>query len=173
MRWAYGLPRRNYLWARTRALVGSLTIILALAVVTVTISAASAAASSQTGWRAWVSYTVLVIGAVALLFGIMSALYAFAIGRTTPRPRILPGALISAIGVMGVYIGLGVALRFTAGYQAVYGALAGTIIVMMVLYISSYIMLIGALVNGRWDIAASQGQPSSVSARAAPAKSGT
>ena len=144
---------RNYLIARLRAFAGSFTVILALAVVTVTIAGTSAWASTQQGWLAWVAYTVLIVGALALLFGIMLVLYAYAVGATKPRPKLLPGAIFSAIGVVGVYVGLGIALRFTANYQAIYGALAGVVVVMLVLYISSYIILIGALINGQWDAA--------------------
>jgi membrane protein len=153
LRLAYALRHRNYLIARLRAFAGSFTVILALAVVTVTIAGTSAWASTQQGWLAWVAYTVLIVGALALLLGIMLVLYAYAVGATKPRPKLLPGAIFSAIGVVGVYVGLGIALRFTANYQAIYGALAGVVIVMLVLYISSYIILIGALINGQWDAA--------------------
>lgn len=151
LRLAYALRRRNYVLARLRAFAGSFTVIFILALVTVTITAASAWASSQVGWIAWVSYPILISGALALIFGVMMGLYLYAVGATKPRPKLLPGAIFSAIGVVGVYVGLGIALRFTAGYQAVYGALAGTVIVMLVLYVSSYIILIGALINGQWD----------------------
>lgn len=155
LRLAYALRRRNYVVARLRAFAGSFTVIFLLAIITVTITAASAWASSQVGWVAWVAYPTLIAGALVLIFGVMTGLYLYAVGATKPRPKLLPGAIFSAVGVVGVYIGLGIALRFTAGYQAVYGALAGVVIVMLVLYISSYIILIGALINGQWDKARS------------------
>lgn len=151
LRLAYALKHRNYLIARLRAFGGSFTVILALAIVTVTITASSAWASTQEGLYAVFAYTVLVVGALGLILAVMMGLYLYAVGATKPRPKLLPGAIFAAIGVVGVYIGLGIALRFTAGYQAVYGALAGVVIVMLVLYVSSYIILIGALINGQWD----------------------
>lgn len=151
LRLAYGIPHRNYFIARLRAFAGSFTVILILAVVTVTITASSAWASTQEGLFAVVAYTVLVCGALILILGVMLGLYLYAVGGTKPRPKLLPGAIVASIGVVGVYIGLGIALRFTAGYQAVYGALAGVVIVMLVLYVSSYVILIGALINGQWD----------------------
>lgn len=155
IRLAYALPRRNYVVARLRAFAGSFTVIFVLAVVTVTITAASAWASAQVGWVTWVAYPVLFSGALAMLFGVMVGLYFYAVGTTRPRPKILPGAIFAAVGVVGVYIFLGIALRFTTGYQAVYGALAGVVIVMLVLYVSSYIILMGALINGQWTKARS------------------
>ncbi len=150
LRLAYALRRRNYFIARLRAFAGSFTVIFILAVVTVTITASSAWVSAQVGWITWIAYPILIIGALALILGVMLGLYLYAVGATKPRPKLLPGAIFAAIGVVGVYIGLGIALRFTAGYQAVYGALAGIVIVMLVLYVSSYVILIGALINGQW-----------------------
>ncbi len=150
LRLAYGLRHRNYIIARLRAFAGSFTVILVLAIVTVAITASSAWASTQQGLYALVAYTVLVVGALVVILGIMLGLYLYAVGTTKPRPTLLPGAIVASIGVVGVYIGLGIALRFTANYQAVYGALAGVVIVMLVLYVSSYIILIGALINGQW-----------------------
>jgi len=162
LRLAYALRHRNYLVARLRAFAGSFTVILALAVVTVSIAGVSAWVSAQQGLVAWVAYPALFLGALTVLLGIMLALYAYAVGATKPRPKLLPGAIFSAVGVVGVYIGLGVALRFATNYQAVYGALAGVVIVMLVLYVSSYIILIGALANGQW-VAARLDQKDSVS----------
>lgn len=155
LRLAYALRRRNYFIARLRAFAGSFTVIFILAVVTVTITASSAWVSAQVGWIAWIAYPILITGALTLILGVMLGLYLYAVGATKPRPKLLPGAIFAAIGVVGVYIGLGIALRFTAGYQAVYGALAGIVIVMLVLYVSSYVILIGALINGQWDKARS------------------
>lgn len=151
LRLSYGLRRHGYIIARLRAFAGSLTVILILAVLTIAITASSAWASTQVGIYAFVAYSVLVVGALGLILATMLGLYLYAVGTTKPRPTLLPGAIVAAIGVVGVYIGLGIALRFTASYQAVYGALAGVVIVMLVLYVSSYIMLIGALINGQWD----------------------
>jgi membrane protein len=155
IRLAYALPRRNYFVARLRAFAGSFTVILILAVITVTIAAASAWASTQSGWVTWIAYPLVISGALALLLGVMVVLYLYAVGATRPRPRYLPGAILASVGVAGIYVLLGIALRFTTGYQAVYGALAGLVTVMMVLYVSSYIILIGALVNGQWEKARS------------------
>ena len=150
VRLAYGLPHHQYLVARLRALVGSFTIIAALALITIAVAVVSAWASAQSGALAFAAYAIVTVLAFGLLLGIMAALFAFAIGGTQPRPAVLPGAILAALGVVGVYVGLGIALSFLTRYEAVYGALAGTITVMLVLYIASYIILIGALTNGQW-----------------------
>lgn len=150
VRLAYGLPHRPYVIARLRALGGSFTIITALAIVTIGMAAVSAWASAQSGPLAALSYLITIPLGAALLIGIMVGLFALAVSGDRTKTPLLPGAVLAALGVIALYLGLGIALRFMTRYEAIYGALAGTVTVMLVLYAASYIILIGALVNGQW-----------------------
>jgi membrane protein len=153
VRLAYDLPARTYLRARVVAFGGSYVLILIFAVLTIATTSASAWASTLDQQFHAFAFIGLAILAILLLTAVMSALYFVAIGRGHPQFTLLPGAIFSAVGTVVIYIGLGVFLRFTTGYEAIYGALAGVIIVMLVFYVASYVMLMGALVNGQWIVA--------------------
>ena len=150
VRLAYGLPARTYLRARAVAFGGSYLLILIFAVLMIAITSASAWASTLNPQFHAVLFLGLFAIAIVVIIGLMSALYFFAIGRGQTRSTLLPGAIFSGVGTVGLYIGLGIFLRFSTGYEAVYGALAGVIIVMLVFYVASYVFLLGALINGQW-----------------------
>ena len=151
LRLAYALPPRVYLLARLRAFGGSYLLIVCLATITIATTTTSAYVTSlESFWRP-IGFLALAILAFTLLIGVMMGIFTYAIGGNNSHLPRLVGAVIASIGLMGVYVGLGVALNFTVRYQSVYGALAGTVVVMLVLYVASYVMLIGGLVNGQWQ----------------------
>lgn len=150
VRLAYGLPARTYVRARIVAFGGSYLFILVFAILMIATTSVSAWASTLEQDFRLMAFLILAVFAVVMVTGVMCALYFFAIGRGQTPSTLLPGAIFSAIGTLVIYVGLGIFLRFTAGYEAIYGALAGVIIVMLVFYVASYVLLIGALINGQW-----------------------
>jgi len=59
----------------------------------------------------------------------------------------LPGAVMGVAGWIGVSLALGIYLRRTPTYNAMYGALGGVIALMLWFYFSSLTLLIGAEIN--------------------------
>lgn len=150
VRLAYGLPARTYLRARIVAFAGSYLFILVFAILMIATTSVSAWASTLEQHFHLIAFFGLAVFAVVMLTGVVIALYFFAIGRGHARSALLPGAIFSAIGTLIIYVGLGIFLRFSSNYEAIYGALAGVIIVMLVFYVASYVLLLGALINGQW-----------------------
>ncbi|MGI9196480.1 MAG: YihY/virulence factor BrkB family protein [Candidatus Nanopelagicales bacterium] len=148
-RLAYGLPPQAYLVARARAFVGAAAGMLLTAGAVIVAAVTLAYAGSQSGvWGILVS-TVVAVAVIAVLSGVLAGLFRFSTGLRPPRPRYLPGAALGAVGTVGVFIGFGIYLDYAGNYKAIYGALAGAIILMLGVYFAAYIVLIGAVMNAQ------------------------
>jgi membrane protein len=93
---------------------------------------------------------VAAIGLPALLIAMIAmaaALYRFSVGEGAGIKAVLPGALTSAFGVVLVAAALAGYVRVSSHYTAVYGALAGAVIVMVGTYLAVFVVLIGAVLN--------------------------
>lgn len=146
VRIAYGLDPQRYVSARVVAYIGSLSSILVLGVVLIAAGAGAAWASTlEEPWRA-LAFTVGIAIGLALGTGILVAFFRTSALRESPRYN-WPGAAFGAVGTLAVVIGFGIYLRFATSYQAIYGALASTVILSLVLYICAYVILIGAIGN--------------------------
>ena len=144
---AYGLPPKPYLKARGRAFVGAVIGMLVTAVIAVLTALTLSYAGQQTGlWRALLVAINALLG-IAVVSVLLAGLFRFAVGRQHPRPLYLPGAALGAIGTGAVFVGFGVYVENAGRYQVVYGTLAGAIILMLSVYFSAYVVLIGAVLN--------------------------
>jgi membrane protein len=85
---------------------------------------------------------LLVIVAV-----IVGGSYRFSIDDPVPVRTLVPGAVVSSVGLLLVGTGFGLYAASSTHYTAVYGALAGVAVVMIAAYLATYVVLIGAVVN--------------------------
>lgn len=146
VRIAYGLDPQHYVSARVVAYLGSVTSILVLGILLLVAGGGAAWASTlDEPWRA-LAFTVGIALGLTLGTGILVALFRAAALREAPRLN-WPGAAVGAVGTLAVVIGFGIYLRFATSYQAIYGTLASTVILSLVLYISAYVILLGAIGN--------------------------
>jgi membrane protein len=146
VRLAYGLDPRRYVRARAWAYLGSLTTVLVLGILLTAAGAGAAWASTlDEPWRA-LAFTSGSLLALVLGTGVLAAYFRTAAGDQSPR-RNWPGAAFGAVGSFAAVIGFGIYLRFATGYQAIYGTLASTIILSLVLYVAAYVILLGAIGN--------------------------
>ncbi len=137
---AYGLPPQRYLEARVRAVVGAIAVVALLGV----------GASARPIIEATSSGPLLIIGLPAALVVVVvgvGTLYRFAVGRPVRARAVLPGALASGIGVLVVTSAFGLYVGTTSRYTAVYGAFAGAAVGMLGIYLSVYVVLLGAVLN--------------------------
>jgi len=107
-----------------------------------------------------VAFTVGIV--VGLLIGTALLVLTFrtAGGKQGPTMH-WPGAAFGTVGSLAVFIGFGVYLRFATSYQAMYGALASSVILSLVLYVAAYVILIGAVANAQLaGIGTDQAEPS-------------
>jgi membrane protein len=140
IRQAYGLAPQSYVEARSRSLAGALAVVVMLGLSAIATSVAEARAS--TPFRALGIPIVLL----AVTVGV-GALYRFAVGQPVALRALLPGAVMSAIGVLVVLVGFGAYVAVSTRYTAVYGAFAGVVVGMLAVYLAVYVVLLGAVLN--------------------------
>lgn len=149
VRLAYGLDPQHYVRARAWAYLGSVITIVTFGVLLIAAGAGAAWASTlDEPWRA-LAFTIGIILALALGTGVLVATFRASADPHHPRLN-WPGAAFGAIGSFAVVIGFGIYLRFATSYQAIYGTLASTVILSLVLYIAAYVILIGAIGNAEY-----------------------
>ncbi|MFM1965862.1 MAG: hypothetical protein RL134_1587 [Actinomycetota bacterium] len=148
VRVAYGMDPQNYINARALAFAGALITVLVLGVLLLASAAGAAWASSlDEPWRS-IAFTLGIAAGLAIGTGLLVLTFRVAGGKDGPS-RHWPGAAFGAVGSLAVSIGFGVYLRFATSYQAMYGALASTVILSLVLYVATYVILIGAVANAQ------------------------
>jgi membrane protein len=141
IRVAYGLAPQSYLETRVRALVGATAVVLALGVGAL---AVSFVVSRSPGG------VLVILGTPVLLIGIAAAvavLYWFSVGGHIKVWSLLPGALLSSVGVVALIAGFGIYVAWSKRYTAVYGVFAGAVIGMVATYLAVYVVLLGAVFN--------------------------
>jgi membrane protein len=99
-------------------------------------------------WAGWVSGVLTTLLVYVLLTATIAMVYRWSppVAVTSWAIR-LPGAMIASLVVIVGTIGFSFYARSFSSYGSVYGALAGVIIVMMLLFINVLIVLVGAVVN--------------------------
>ncbi|MDP4907503.1 MAG: YihY/virulence factor BrkB family protein [Candidatus Nanopelagicales bacterium] len=146
VRMAYGLVPQSYVAARARAFASSLAIVLILGSLLLAAGAGSAwGASLPEPWRSIVFTAGIVLG-LGLGTAVLTWTYRIAIGHSGSLHH-WPGAAFGSLGTFAVFIGFGIYLSFATSYQAIYGALASSVILSIVLFVASYVILLGAVVN--------------------------
>ena len=142
IRLAYGLAPQSYVQARARAFFGAVVIVLAIGAgalgISFVVSRSPAPRSSSS-----VSPPLLVgdrrggDGALPVL------------GRSAKVKvrAVLPGALLSSVGVVALIAGFGSYVAWSKHYTAVYGVFAGAVIGMVATYLAVYVVLLGAVLN--------------------------
>lgn len=144
IRVAYALGPDSYARARLRALVGAFAVVVALGLVALVSSGVSALLDSVPAVLVGVVGVPLLLVIVAV---IVAATYRFSIDDPVPVRTLVPGAVFSSVGLLLVGTGFGVYVALSPHYTAVYGAIAGVAIAMIASYLSTYVVLIGAVLN--------------------------
>jgi membrane protein len=142
IRAAYGLPPQRYLEARGRAFAGAVAVVVLLGLSAVALPVVLARSR----------VVVMVLGipvALAAITAGVAALYRFSIGFRVGTRALLPGALVSGIGVVLVTAAFGVYVRTSTRYTVVYGTFAGAVVGMLAIYLGVYVVLLGAVLNSQ------------------------
>ncbi len=159
VRRAYGLGRPRYpvvhtviqlLYTLVFVAVISVTLVLSMLGKNVIISVCSlfpAVIPDVSGYllRAWQYLRFLPMG--ILMFVAIATLYYLAIEGKRPVRRILPGIFLSMFSWLLLSVGFSVYVENFANYTIIYGAMGAVIILLIWLYLSANILLIGAEFN--------------------------
>ncbi|KLE34864.1 hypothetical protein AAW00_08835 [Aurantiacibacter luteus] len=105
--------------------------------------------------------TLAKIASYAIVFaaamGSAWLLYRFAPDRSPPPPaRQLPGAVFFAVGEALLTLGFGIYVANFASYDATYGSLGAVVVLLTWLYLSAYVLIIGAELNAPAETAFAQ-----------------
>lgn len=93
----------------------------------------------------WHYLRFALIGLV--LFGALAALYALAQDERQPLSAILPGAVLAVVACVIVSIGFSFYVENFANYSIIYGTLGAVIVLLLWLYITAVILILGAELN--------------------------
>lgn len=146
-----GLPVRGYLGARLRGFVGAIIGVLAIGVLAFVVSYSSILDDQLTGaWQVVVTWLVVVPLTLAVALALLVGLYWFALGRSARVRSLVPGAVLATLGLAGLHIVLDLIVRTFGSSSAAYGIAAGVVSALVAVYIASYIILLGAIVNANW-----------------------
>lgn len=92
-----------------------------------------------------IGFWILAALAASML---LSTIYRFAPDRKRARWRWLtPGSLFATVGWLAVSLGFGIYASNFGNYGATYGALSAVVVTLMWLYLSAYILILGAELN--------------------------
>lgn len=83
----------------------------------------------------------------AIMFAILGLLYAASQDRKQPARAIMPGVAIAMTAWLTVSIGFSIYVENFANYSVIYGALGAVIVLLMWLYMTSFILILGAEYN--------------------------
>lgn len=88
-----------------------------------------------------------IVGIGVLLVG-FAVIYRLGPNLEGQRPRLItPGALFAAVGWVAASVGFSIYLRNFGTYNEVYGSIGAVIVMLMWLFISAYLVLLGGALN--------------------------
>ncbi len=146
-----------------RGFVKSTLVSAAVTVGAVLVAIGGLLAASVTGFAhdlaaRWSSLaaTAVTVGswfaAAALASLAVAALYRWAPDREDAKwAWLTPGALVATLGWIAMTAGFGYYAAHFGNYNATYGALGAVVVLLMWLYLSAYILLLGAELNGELE----------------------
>ncbi|WP_338242062.1 YihY/virulence factor BrkB family protein [Aurantiacibacter hainanensis] len=146
--------KRGFVRGNALALVVTLGAVLGLGLV----AAALSVTAAITDMLPNLSGTGQVLGQVATyaILAVVGALGTAWLYRRVPKaysPRlhdVLPGALIASIGLVVLTLAFGFYVANFGSYNATYGSLGAVVVLLTWLYLSAYVLLLGAEIAAVW-----------------------
>ncbi|MGI4880274.1 MAG: YihY/virulence factor BrkB family protein [Janthinobacterium lividum] len=93
----------------------------------------------------WLVTAAIAVTAVAVL-------YRYAPARHQARWQwVTPGSLVTMVGFLAVTFGFGLYAKHFGNYGATYGSLSAVVVLLLWLYLSAYVLLLGAELNAALD----------------------
>lgn len=134
------------------ALTLGLILIMTITLAAIVVAPAALAVLPGEGWTAWLArWLRWPIALAAVIFSI-GFLYRLGPSRRGARlPWLSPGALLATAVWMLASIGFSYYIATFGSYQAAYGALGAVIILMLWLWLSALIVLVGARLNAEME----------------------
>lgn len=100
---------------------------------------------SDAAIRLWSWLRFVFLG--ALLFAMIALLYALALDERNVRQGILPGVFVSLFAWIGLSLLFSLYVERAANYSVIYGSIGGIIVVLLWLYLTATMLIMGAEFN--------------------------
>ena len=152
--YAYGITKpRSFLWNTAMSVIFTLCVGVVLILTTLLITASSAAANYLAAMFGWSFPSVLVVRIISwviciiILFVIVSAVYFVAPGKKIKYRHTLAGSIFYVFGWGGLTVCFTAYIRNFSDYSIIYGSLGAIIILMLWLYFTGIVLILGAEIN--------------------------
>jgi membrane protein len=127
--------------------VGAIVFIVILLALVAAVPVVFEAVGLTGGWR-WLAEAVRWILVVILVMVALAVLYRVAPDRDAPKFRwVSVGAVVATVMWLLASIGFSLYVSLFGNYAKTYGALAGVVVMMLWLWLTSYAVLLGAEIN--------------------------
>ena len=160
VRQAYQLGKpKNPVFFAVRQFLFTLIFLLLIVVTFLLSTLGKHVVSSFTGWFSaeipkipaalltlW-QYIRFVLAAV-IMFAALGLLYAAAQDKRSAAKRILPGVLLAMVGWLTASIGFSMYVENFGRYSVIYGTLGAVMVLLMWLYMTAFMLILGAEWNG-------------------------
>lgn len=83
----------------------------------------------------------------AIMFAVLGLLYAVSQDQKQSAKAIMPGAIVALVAWLIVSVGFSIYVENFANYSVIYGTLGAVIVLMVWLYLTSFILIVGAEYN--------------------------
>lgn len=144
---------RSFIVTRLLSIVLTLALIFALVVTLILSVFGNLIIETLTNWLNIEQGTALLLNIfrwallIIIISSILSFLYYFATSMRFPLRHVIPGALVATLLWQLVSIGFSVYITNFNNFSATYGSLGGIIVLMLWLYLTGFIFIIGGEVN--------------------------
>lgn len=143
-------PKRGFVKSKLVALgltAGAIVFMIVMIALVAGLPAVLAAIGLEGGWR-WLVEVVRWVLVAVLVMGALGILYRVAPDREPPKFRwVSVGAAVATVLWLVASVGLSLYVTLFANYAKTYGALAGVVVLLMWLWVTSYAVLLGAEIN--------------------------
>jgi len=145
---------RNIL-VRNLVSLGLTAVLTAMALASLALAVAVPATVEAFGRSGWTD-TIVTVGrwpVLALLsMGALGVLYRYAPSRRPPRwSWVTPGAVLATLLWIAGSVLFAVFVRNFGAYQPTYGAIAGVVILLLYIWLTAFVVLLGALLNAEME----------------------
>ena len=149
---AYGEEeRRGPVARRGIALLMTIGVLVVVGVAVAGFGAAASLGDSNTALR-WIVRIATWVVAALLFIGVLAVLYRHGPDRDEPKWRwASPGAIVALVGWLVITAGFSVYVTNFGSYNETYGSLASIVIMLFWLYLSAFVVMVGAELNSELE----------------------
>lgn len=154
LNWIYNSHEtRNYIWLRIRATFYTVLFIIAIVLTLVVLgfgNSISLLVERHIPIAAQITRVMIELRTIVAFLGLTIfslAIYRFLPNRKTKIKTQVPGALFTSVGWMAASFFISKYMEIFKGFEDMYGSLTTIVLIMLWLYFSMYIMLLGGKIN--------------------------